>query len=168
MSGYSTFSTRSRSLTATFLLRFRCSSPMQPHCSARLRSLLDDYQTAFSRPRWRLSLARGTQRGGTRHSAQRICHSFSTTATRTAPSGCCSKAGRPACFLRIPVSTFCLYTAHMCSIVGDSSWHFHRFPPGRGGSYGTSGCHLRTPGSEPDGALHRDCGAPGDLPRLVP
>src|SRR5262249_16828615 len=72
-----------------------------------------------------------------------------------------------AFFLLVPVEICCLYTAHMCRIVSGSSWHFHRFPPGRGGSYGASGCHLRTPGPQPHGALSRDRGAPGGLSRLA-
>src|SRR5262249_40322543 len=67
-----------------------------------------------------------------------------------------------------PNQTFCLYTVHMCSIVGDKSWPFHLLPTVRGGSYGASGSHLRTSGSQPDGARQCDCRAPGDFPRLVP
>ena len=74
---------------------------------------------------------------------------------------------RPACFLRIPWSTFYLYTEHLSSILEGNSWHFHSLPAVRGGSYGASDCHLRTPGSQPDGALPRDRGAPGDLSRLA-
>src|SRR5215813_2115073 len=44
----------------------------------------------------------------------------------------------------------------MSSIVGDGSWHFHPYPLGRGGSYGASGGHLRTSGSQRHGALPRD------------
>src|SRR5215831_7830582 len=77
------------------------------------------------------------------------------------------KAMRPACFLRILKSTFYLYTVHMCSIVGDKSWHFYPYPLGRGGSYGASGGHLRTSGSQRHGALPCDRGAPGDLSRLT-
>jgi hypothetical protein len=38
----------------------------------------------------------------------------------------------PTCFLLLPSETCRLYTARMCSIVGDSSWHFQHFPTGRG------------------------------------
>src|SRR5262245_45419173 len=62
---------------------------------------------------------------------------------------------------------FYLYTEQMSSIVAGNSWHFHHFPPGRGGSYGASGGHLRTSGSQRHGALPRDRGAPGDLSRLT-
>ena len=78
------------------------------------------------------------------------------------------KAMRPACFFRIPESTFCLFTEQMSSIVTGNSWYFHPLPAVCGGSYGASGSHLHTPGSQPHGALQSDRGAPGDLPRLVP
>src|SRR5215211_1768554 len=42
-------------------------------------------------------------------------------------------------------ATLCLYTVHMCSIVGGKSWHFPRCHPGRGGSYGTRGWLARMP-----------------------
>src|SRR5262245_3110769 len=77
------------------------------------------------------------------------------------------KAMRPACFLRIPWSTFFLYTEHLSSILEGNSWYVYPFPAVRGGCYGASGSHLCTPGSQPYGALHRDRGAPGDLPRLA-
>ena len=62
---------------------------------------------------------------------------------------------------------FGLYSEHLFSILGDTLWHFPCFPPGRGGCYGASGGHLRTPGSQSYGALYGDCRAPGDLARLV-
>ena len=93
---------------------------------------------------------------------------FATATVRITQSDCCGKAVHPACFLRIPWSNFCLYTEQMSSIVEDNSWHFHSLPPARGGSYGASGFHLYTPGSQRHGALPRDRGAPGDLARLVP
>src|SRR5215510_11501079 len=74
---------------------------------------------------------------------------------------------RSACFLRIPWSTFFLYTEHLGSILEGNSWYVYPFPAVRGGCYGASGSHLCTPGSQPDGALHRDRGAPGDLSRLA-
>src|SRR5712691_6545837 len=92
---------------------------------------------------------------------------FATAATRTTQCERSSKAAHTACFLPISRSTFYLYTAHMSSIVGGNSWHFHSRPAVRGGSYGASGCHLRTSGSQPHGALPRDRGAPGDRSRLV-
>src|SRR5207249_261919 len=76
-------------------------------------------------------------------------------------------AAHTACFLLLPNQTFCFYTVHMCSIVDDKSWHCHPYPLGRGGSYGASGGHLRTSGSQRHGALPRDRGAPGDLSRLA-
>src|SRR5262249_29463876 len=72
----------------------------------------------------------------------------------------CGKAVRTAGFLPVFRSIFCLYTVHLSSIVGGNSWHFHHFPAVRGGSYGASRGHLCTPGSQPDGALPRDHGAP--------
>src|SRR5215470_18961390 len=74
---------------------------------------------------------------------------------------------RPACFLRILKSTFCLYTEQMSSIVEGNSWHFPSLPVVRGGSYGASSGHLRTSGSQRHGALPCDRGAPGDLSRLT-
>src|SRR5262245_32558463 len=47
----------------------------------------------------------------------------------------------------------------MSSIVVGNFWHFSPLPAVRGGCYGASGSHLRTPGSQPYGALHRDRGA---------
>ena len=85
----------------------------------------------------------------------------------TTRSGCSGEVIRPACFLLIPSAILCLYTARMCRMVGDSSWHFHHFPPGRGGSYGASCCHLRTPGPKPHGALSSDCRPSRDLSCLV-
>jgi hypothetical protein len=66
-----------------------------------------------------------------------------------------------------PGQHFCLYSEQMFSILGDNFWHSHPFPPGCGGCYGASGCHLRTPGSQSHGALYSDRGAPGDLSRLA-
>ena len=74
----------------------------------------------------------------------------------------------PVCFLYIPRSTFCLYTEHLDSIFESNFRHFHPLPAVRGDSYGASGSYLRTPRSQPYGALPRDRGAPGDLSRLVP
>src|SRR5262249_9084372 len=57
------------------------------------------------------------------------------------------KAMRPACFLRIPWSTFFLYTEHLSSILEGNSWYVYPFPAVRGGCYGASGSHLCTSGS---------------------
>src|SRR4030095_13956400 len=66
-----------------------------------------------------------------------------------------------------PRQLFCLYTEQMSSIFAGNFLHFRSLPAVRGGSYGASGGHLRTSGSQQHGALPRDRGAPGDLSRLV-
>src|SRR5262252_7913364 len=94
---------------------------------------------------------------------------FATTAWTTQSEGTVAQwhGGAYLVFPPYPKVTFCLHTEHLSSILGGNSWHFHSLPAVRGGSYGASRCHLRTSGSEPDGALPRDCGAPGDLSRLT-
>src|SRR5262245_45255515 len=92
----------------------------------------------------------------------------STTPPSAASAARCTHAGASlkmstACFLLLSNQTFCLYTVHMYSIAGDSSCYFYHFPSRRGGSYGASGCHLRTPGPKSHGAIYCDYGAPGDL-----
>jgi hypothetical protein len=54
------------------------------------------------------------------------------------------KAMCPACVLRIPWSSFYLYTEYMSSILEGNSWYVYPLPAVCGGCYGASGSRLRT------------------------
>jgi hypothetical protein len=119
-------------------------------------------------PEGQLTWKYGGDLGHQHHAADRKNkRTFATTTVWITQSDGSGKVVYPACSLRLPSSTFCLYTEQMSSIVAGNFSHFRSLPAVRGGSYGASGGHLRTSGSQQHGALPCDRGAPGDLSRLV-